>query len=95
MEVAVGINAHVGAALLGKVGSGYVASFDLAVEAGAISADTGRRIKPSVGTRNVLVHAYLEVDYDKVGEAALRAPTDYGDYIREVAEFLLRREEFG
>jgi len=93
VEVAVGINAHVGAALLGKVGSGYAASFDLAVQAGALSSDTARRVKPSVGTRNVLVHEYLDVDYDQVAAAALRAPEDYGDYIREVAGFLLRREE--
>lgn len=93
VEVAVGINGHIGAALLGKVGAGYAATFDLAVEAGALSAETARRIRPSVGTRNVLVHEYLTIDYARVAEAALRAPVDYGDYIREVAAFLLRREE--
>lgn len=91
VEAAAGINAHIGASLLGKVKTDYRDTFDLAVEAGALSKETAKRVKPSTGTRNVLVHEYLDVDYDKVAEAARRAPADYGDYIREIADFLLRR----
>lgn len=95
VDVAVGINTHVGAALLGKVGSGYGESFDLLVEAGAVSKDTAARLKPSVGARNVLIHEYLDIDYDKVAAGVMRAPVDYGDYVRQVAEFMLRRDELG
>jgi hypothetical protein len=33
----------------------------------------------------------VQVDYRKVAAAASRAPADYGAYIREIADFLLRR----
>lgn len=92
-ETAVAVNAHLGASLLGRVRTGYATSFDLAVDVGALSKETAERIKPSAGTRNVLVHQYFDVDYHKVAEAARRAPQDYGSYVNEVSAFLLRREE--
>jgi uncharacterized protein YutE (UPF0331/DUF86 family) len=93
VEVAAGINAHLGAALLGTGRMEYGDSFDLAVKAGALTEETARCVRPSAGTRNVLVHEYLDIDYEQVAEAARRAPEDYGRYVREVAAFLLRREE--
>ncbi|MPZ87906.1 MAG: DUF86 domain-containing protein [Nitriliruptorales bacterium] len=92
VEVAVGINAHIGATLIGSVQPGYTDSFNLPVEAGALTKEAAERVRPSAGARNVLVHEYLTVDYAKVAIAASRAPEDYGRYIQEIADFLLRRE---
>lgn len=93
VEVAVGINAHMGATLLGSVQPGYTDSFHLPVEAGALSKEAAERVRPSAGARNVLVHEYLTIDYAQVARAASRAPDDYGRYVREIADFLLRRED--
>ncbi len=93
VEFAVAINSHLGAALLGKAKVDYAGSFNLAVEAGAISEETAARLRPSTGTRNILIHQYLDVDLAQVAEAAARAPEDYGRYVREVADFLLERGE--
>lgn len=44
-------------------------TFDFAVRAGASTQEFADRLGPSAGMRNVLVHAYLDLDMDKsVGE---------------------------
>ena len=41
--------------------------------------------------RNVLVHAYLDVDHDVVVAAAPLAVEQYGEYVRQVAAFVSER----
>jgi uncharacterized protein YutE (UPF0331/DUF86 family) len=50
-------------------------------------------LRPSAGTRNVLVHNYLEIDYGKVATAIPLAIEQYGEYVRQAARWLQERAE--
>jgi uncharacterized protein YutE (UPF0331/DUF86 family) len=79
VEQAAAVNAHLAGARLGRGAVTYRASFDLAVEAGALPDDLAQRLLPSAGLRHV--HQYAAVDLDL-------ARTDYRAYVRAVAAFL-------
>ncbi len=51
---------------------------------------TPRRLDPSIGMRNVLVHEYLEIDLRKVALAVPPALSCYRRYVQQVAEFVSR-----
>ncbi|WP_433800011.1 type VII toxin-antitoxin system HepT family RNase toxin [Actinomycetospora sp. CA-084318] len=87
VELAFAVNAHVAAAVLGRSPDSYAESFALAAEVGAIDAALAARLRPSAGMRNVLVHAYLEVDHEIVAASLPSAVTDYTEYSRQVARW--------
>ena len=91
VEAAVAINLHVAASRFGRVARDYAESFRLAGEAGLIDADLAARLVPSAGTRNALVHGYLDIDLDLLAAAFERLPVEYGDYVRQVASWVADR----
>ncbi|MDQ2709044.1 MAG: DUF86 domain-containing protein [Actinomycetota bacterium] len=88
VDLAVSINSHVSAAVLGESPPDYAESFTLAARAGMITGELAAALSPSVGTRNVLVHAYLDIDYAQVADAIPLAIEQYRDYVRQVATWL-------
>ncbi len=66
-------------------------TFPLAAKAGLISRDLAEKLAPSAGTRNILVHQYLDVDPHKVVLAATLAVEQYGEYVRQVAGYVQNR----
>ena len=90
VELAAGINSHVAAALLGAGPVTYRESFGLAARAGVLSEELAGRLAPSAGMRDVLVHEYVEVQFDQIVAGTARARTDYRDYVASVADFLSR-----
>ncbi len=58
-----------------------------------ISSELAEALLPSAGMRNVLVHNYLEVDYEKVATAIPVAIEQYGEYIRHAARWAQERAE--
>lgn len=90
VDVAAAINAHIAGAVLGQAPRDLTTSFDDAATAGAISTALADRLRPSAGMRNVIVHAYANLDLDLVA-ALPHAVQDYGDYVVEVATFLRTR----
>lgn len=88
VELAVSINSHVVAAILGKAPTSYAKSFELAAKCGLISPELADELFPSVGMRNVLVHEYLEIDLDKVAGAVPLARDGYRRYLAAVAAFV-------
>ena len=87
VELAFSVNGHVSAARLGRAPDSYAASFTLAAESGMIDAELAARLRPSAGMRNVLVHAYLEVDHAIVASSVPRAVADYTEYASAVARW--------
>lgn len=75
------------AALLARAPDDYTESFDRAADAGLIDRELAKALRPSVGLRNVLVHAYLDVDRDIVAAAVPLAIEQYGAYVRQAATF--------
>lgn len=90
VEMAVGVNLHVTAALGLAGGDGYRDSFDAAAEAGVIGVDLAAALAPSASMRNVLVHNYLDVDLSIISAAIPLAHENYAGYRRAVALWLER-----
>lgn len=85
VELAFGINGHVAVARLDRAPDSYRGSFELAAEAGLITAELAAALTPSVGLRNVLVHNYTAVDRQVVSAAVPLAVEQYGAYVQQVA----------
>jgi uncharacterized protein YutE (UPF0331/DUF86 family) len=87
VDLAFACNSHVAVGLLSRAPDSYAESFDLASDAGLIERELAKLIRPSAGLRNVLVHAYLDVDQDRVAAAVPLALEQYGEYVRQAAAF--------
>lgn len=88
VELAVDINTHISASILGRAPENYRESFDLASAVGALTSEVVQRIKPSVGMRNAIVHEYITIDYGIVAAAVPMALETYTEYRRQVATFV-------
>ncbi len=87
VDLAVSINSHA-AISAGVAPNSYRDSFRAAADAGLISLELAERLAPSAGLRNVLTHEYVDIDLDLVAGAADAAKSDYGEYVRTVAQSL-------
>jgi uncharacterized protein YutE (UPF0331/DUF86 family) len=92
VEVAVSVNSHVAAAVLGRAPVDHRASFDLAAEAGLLPAPLAADLRDATGLRNVLVHQYLDVDLQVVAEAVPRARGGLGDHLQVHVEVLVDQD---
>jgi uncharacterized protein YutE (UPF0331/DUF86 family)/predicted nucleotidyltransferase len=88
VDLAFAVNGHVAAAVLGRAPDSYAESFALAAQSGMIEPDLAGALRPSAGTRNVLVHGYLEVDHRQVAAAIPLALRDYRTYVQQAARWL-------
>lgn len=93
VDLAFAVNNHVTAAMLGKSADTYAASFPLAATAGLIDEDLAQALRPSAGTRNVLVHGYLDVDHGLIATAIPCALVDYASYVAQAAAWLSTRQD--
>jgi uncharacterized protein YutE (UPF0331/DUF86 family) len=93
VDLAFAVNSHAAAARLGRAPDTYAESFTLAAEIGLITTELGAALAPSAGTRNVLVHGYLEIDYAQVAAAIPLALRDYGEYVRQAAQWMREHAE--
>lgn len=90
VEVATDINTHL-AAESGQVPDDYFESFWSAARLGAIDDDLARRLAPSAGLRNRLVHEYEVLDDAQVFASIDMALDLFPVYIRQILGFLERR----
>ena len=65
-EAALALCYHVSARRLGKVPEDYAGCFALLRDAGIIEADLAARLGRMARFRNLLVHMYWKIDYDRV-----------------------------
>ncbi len=91
VDLAVDVNGHIAATVLGKAPEDYRGSFRLANDAGAIDGDLARRLQESVGLRNVLVHEYVRTDLVLVASSRSSALADYRAYVQQVSDWLRDR----
>ncbi|HEY2194687.1 MAG TPA: DUF86 domain-containing protein [Actinomycetospora sp.] len=87
VELAFAVNTHVAVARLGRAPDTYPESFDAVADAGAIDPGLAAALMPSAKMRNVLVHAYLDVDHEIVATAVPLALTQYRSYTRQIARW--------
>jgi uncharacterized protein YutE (UPF0331/DUF86 family) len=93
VELAFSVNSHVSAAVLGQAPDTYRESFLLAARAGLIDEKLAAALAPAAGLRNVLVHAYLDVDHERVAEATALAPDVFGEYVRQSSRWVAERSD--
>lgn len=91
VDLAVAVNTHVVVALAGQAPHDMTESFRLAGQVGVISSDLAKALAPSVGLRNILVYAYVDIDLGRMGVAIPLAARDYGRYVEQVAGWLRQR----
>jgi uncharacterized protein YutE (UPF0331/DUF86 family) len=91
VELAFSVNSHVSAAVLEQAPDSYGESFLLAARAGLIDEKLAAALAPAAGLRNVLVHAYLDVDHERVAEATVLAPDVFGEYVRQASRWFGER----
>ena len=58
---------------------------------GVIDRDLAERLAPSAGLRNVLVHAYVDLDLARLVAAVPLAAEQYAEYVRQVARWVADR----
>jgi len=51
------------------------------------------QLAPSAGLRDVLVHAYVDLDVERLVAAVPLAAGQYGEYVRQVARWVADRAE--
>jgi uncharacterized protein YutE (UPF0331/DUF86 family) len=93
VDLAAAINAHITAVELDRAPDSYRKSFNEIATAGVIDRDFAHVLEPSVGMRNILIQEYLEIDHDEVAAAVPLAIEQYGRYVEQTAEWLLKRME--
>jgi uncharacterized protein YutE (UPF0331/DUF86 family) len=93
VDLAVDINSHLAVAGGAPAPETGRDSFPAAAAVGALTDDLARRLAPSAGLRNLLVHRYADIRLDllTVGIAATLA--DYPVYIREISTYLLSADD--
>lgn len=91
VDLAVAVNSHVSAAAGASLPEDYQSSFASAAAAGAIPENLATALAPSAGLRNAIVHAYLDIDLDRVAAAVPAALVDFRTYVKNVAEWLRAR----
>ncbi|HEX5812174.1 MAG TPA: HepT-like ribonuclease domain-containing protein [Pseudonocardia sp.] len=66
-------------------------SFTAVADTGLIDHDLAQRLAPSAGLRDVLVHAYVDLDLARVVAAVPLASEQYAEYVRQVARWMADR----
>jgi len=87
-EAAIDICLHVSAKLLRKVPEEYAACFKLLGESGVIDGDLALRLSRMARFRNLLVHHYWKIDYERMYE--LITGTDLDDLAEFIAQITSR-----
>lgn len=91
VDLAAGINTHVVAVESGTAPPDLRSSFAGAASVGMIEPDLAAMLAPSAGLRNILVHAYLDLDLALLVAAVPLTADLYGGYVRQVARWLTDR----
>lgn len=91
VDLAVAINAHVVVQAGLAAPPDMTASFDAAATVGLIEAALARELRPSVGLRNIVIHAYADLDLTVLAEAVPLAAAGYRTYVRSAARWLADR----
>lgn len=88
VDLAAAINTHVAVARLGAAPHDMKLSFRAAAEVGMIDRELAAELAASVGLRNVLIHAYLELDLEVLGASIPLARQQYAAYVAQVARWV-------
>lgn len=90
VQVCVDIGAHFVATQELSVPATMGETFTRLAEAGVIDTELARRLRRSVGFRNIAVHNYEAIDWDIVKALTGEPLDDFDDFARQVVVYLRR-----
>lgn len=88
IEAALQICFHISAQRLNHVPEGYAGCFAVLGEAGVIPQDLSENLQRMARFRNMLVHVYWQVDYDRLYGILQEHLGDLRTFVRAVGELL-------
>ncbi len=88
IESAIDINIHIVVNIKGTAPDDSYRSFIMLGELGVIPAELSKKLAPSAGLRNIIVHEYDTIDNSLILSAVKKARTLYRDYIRAIEEYI-------
>lgn len=88
IEAAIQTCFHVSAQQLRRIPQEYAECFAILVDAGLLPADLGVRLQQMARFRNMLVHVYWEVDYDRVYDVLQHNLDDLRQFVQSMGELL-------
>ncbi|SFM80261.1 type VII toxin-antitoxin system HepT family RNase toxin [Thermodesulforhabdus norvegica] len=88
IEAAIHICFHICAQRLHRVPEEYAECFAILGEAGIVPPELNRNLQRMVRFRNMLVHLYWEIDYDRMYEILQGHPDDLRKFVRAIGELL-------
>lgn len=91
VDLATAVNGHVLTATGATPPADYYTSFVQAADVGLLDDDLARRLAPSAGLRNRIVHEYEDIDLQIVAGAIDDAVDGFDDYVQAVARWLRDR----
>ncbi len=92
VEVACDINSHIVVQLNMKPPSDYYQSFIDLGKTGVISQSLAKKIAPSSALRNALIHAYEEIDDEKVRQSIRLSLKYFPRYIEALQQYYQRQK---
>ncbi|WP_286959309.1 MULTISPECIES: type VII toxin-antitoxin system HepT family RNase toxin [Arsenicicoccus] len=93
VDLASDVNSHVVAVAGIAEPTDYRSSFRQAARAGLITDELARRLGPSVGLRDIVIHEYVQVDLDLVARAVPQAASQFDEYVAQVKAWLQARAQ--
>jgi uncharacterized protein YutE (UPF0331/DUF86 family) len=88
IEAALGLCYHVSARRLQKVPEDYAGCFALLGDAGIITTDLSKNLQKMARFRNLLVHMYWKVDYEKLYDLIQQDLEDLRLFARTIVQLL-------
>ena len=88
IEAALQICFHVSAQALHRVPDEYAECFAILGEANLLSPELSRNLQQMARFRNMLVHAYWKIDYERVYQIIQRHLDDLRAFVRAVGELI-------
>ena len=88
IEASLSLCYHITAKRLHKVPEGYADCFGLLVEEGFVDPDLGSRLQQMARFRNMLVHVYWEIDYQRVFQIIQENLDDLRTFSRSIVKLL-------
>ncbi|MBM3260991.1 DUF86 domain-containing protein [Candidatus Kaiserbacteria bacterium] len=92
VDCAIDINTHIIASSNLPAPDDYQSTFTTIGERGMLPDNFARRIAPSVGLRNLVVHRYGKVDIVRMVDDISHEIGQYRDYLRHIVEYLKKSD---
>ena len=93
IEACLNIGSHIVSAIGTRRANNYSDIIKILAEEKVLTPDFAKKIARMAGFRNILVHVYLDVDIEETYRIIQENLDDFGEFVKQVKEFLKEYEE--